>query len=92
MYPSLYSSCICFLLLNYNRSGVKLMSLGAGYGDLNLLLADIKEVKTAAKTFMTTQHQGISGPFPHVLVLAFLVLLSKYFYYKIKKRGKKYLM
>ena len=56
---------------------MKLMSLGAGYGDLNLLLADIKEVKTAAKTFMTTQHQGISGPFPHVLVSAFLVLLSK---------------
>lgn len=34
------------------------MSIGAGYGDLNLVLADIKEVRIAAKTFMTTQNQG----------------------------------
>ncbi|WAR02359.1 hypothetical protein MAR_008917 [Mya arenaria] len=40
------------------RSGAKLMSLGTAHGALNILLADLKEVKMGAKTFMEAQHQA----------------------------------
>ncbi|KAL4225376.1 hypothetical protein ACF0H5_016065 [Mactra antiquata] len=38
------------------RSGVKLMSLGGGHSDLNVLVCDIKDIKNCAKAFMNAQH------------------------------------
>ena len=40
------------------RSGVKLLSLSGGHGDLNVLVSDIKDIKNCAKAFMNAQHLG----------------------------------
>ncbi|KAL8615635.1 hypothetical protein ACOMHN_026625 [Nucella lapillus] len=37
------------------RSSVKLMSLGAGHGDLNVLISEVKDMRTTAKAFMNAQ-------------------------------------
>ncbi|XP_053383784.1 uncharacterized protein LOC123536240 [Mercenaria mercenaria] len=38
------------------RSGVKLLSLSSGHGDLNVLVSDIKDIKNCAKAFMNAQN------------------------------------
>ncbi|XP_025085604.1 uncharacterized protein LOC112559005 [Pomacea canaliculata] len=37
------------------RSSVKLMSLGAGHADLNVLISEVKDMRTTAKAFMNAQ-------------------------------------
>nr|KAG5691286.1 hypothetical protein BaRGS_017252 [Batillaria attramentaria] len=37
------------------RSSVKLLSLGAGHGDLNVLISEVKDMRTTAKAFMNAQ-------------------------------------
>ncbi|KAK7098166.1 uncharacterized protein [Littorina saxatilis] len=37
------------------RSSVKLMSLGAGHGDLNVLISEVKDIRSTAKAFMNAQ-------------------------------------
>lgn len=37
------------------RSGVKLLSLGVGHSDLNVLVSDIKDIKSCARAFMNAQ-------------------------------------
>ena len=41
-----------------NRSSVKLMSLGAGHGDLNVLISEVKDMRNTAKAFMNAQSAG----------------------------------
>ena len=58
---------------------MKLISLGAGHGDLNVLISEVKDMRTTAKTFMNAQSAGeeISYPFkakvdgpPHFISLS----------------------
>ena len=49
---------------NYNflfcccSGGVKLLSLGAGHTDLNVVISETNDVKASAKAFMTAQTSG----------------------------------
>jgi len=37
---------------------VKLLSLGGGHADLNVLLSEVKDIRNGAKSFMNAQNAG----------------------------------
>ena len=47
------------LIYCFIRSGVKLLSLGGGHIDLNMLISEQKDARKTAKAFMSAQHSGM---------------------------------
>lgn len=40
------------------RSSVRLRSIGSGHGELNLVISELKDMRTTAKAFLNAQHSA----------------------------------